>query len=364
MILSLFIPIMLCISGNSFVNKGYRSSWLRSYLKNSARMLQSTVSDAPNPESNTSSPRISPKKRYIPTKGNEYKPEDPGYELLDFGMGQKLEKFGPHLVVRPSLGVQHAQRTQKLLKFWRNSANLVYSGTSGQPGMWNGTVRDDWKVQFGHMTFHLNTSSMGQVGVFPEQQCNWEWMQQILPTYLLQEPGPVKVLNGFAYTGGSTMACLVDPRIQVTHLEASKSFVKIATDNVQHSACQGSVRWVIDDVMTFLYREIKRGNKYNAVIFDPPAFGRFERMMWSIEKDFPLLIEAIPELLCDNPAFVLLSAHDRKWDRIRMKDTLEAALAPKFGGGVFKRGLMSLLNIDDKKVTFGEFVRWTPSVKQ
>eukprot|EP01031_Cornospumella_fuschlensis_P022958 gene22958-27938_t len=249
-------------------------------------------------------------------------------------MGQKLEKYGPHLVARPTLG---------------------------QPGQWNGIAKEDWKVQFDHMVFHLNTSAMGQVGVFPEQQDNWKWMMQISSKYAQDYPGPVKVLNGFAYTGGSTMACMVHPNIQVTHLEASKTFVNIAAQNVQLSACQGTVRWLVDDVMTFVHREIKRGNKYNAIILDPPAFGRFESKTWSIDKDFPLLIEAIPELLCDNPAFVLLSSHDSKWDRVRMKDTLEAALAPKFGGGNFKRGLLTLVNIDEKELHLGEFVRWTPN---
>lgn len=215
---------------------------------------------------------------------------------------------------------------------------------------------------------------MGQVGVFPEQQGNWDWIEKTLSAYIARQsfrgkqpqpqPPPIRVLNAFGYTGGSTMASLVHETVQVTHLDASKSSHSIAKANVDISECAGSVRWVVDDCITFLSREIRRGTKYDALIFDPPAFGRFEGKTWQIDKDLPRLISFLPQLLSSSPAMVLLTCHDQRWPAKHIARLLRQALQESSGipAGRLEYGTMTLYPSQPllgKELDMGEYVRWT-----
>lgn len=256
-----------------------------------------------------------------------------------------------------------------------NNDVVCYEGTSGKVGTWKNLqiLPENWQVsfdisspdeeedeednQFRNIVFTLSASDLGQVGVFPEQQANWQWIRRTLrstsssssSSSSAEPPVPRKVLNGFGYTGGSSLAALSAGNVQVVHLDAAKSLVQWATRNAQasglyvppadinnnHSSSSSSssrsVRWITDDCVTFLEREVRRGNSYDGLILDPPAFGRGGNgKIWKLEKDLPILVDTlIPQLLSDDPSFVLLSCHDVDWPPSRLAGLLRAAVTKK-----------------------------------
>ena len=277
------------------------------------------------------------------------------YQFIDSGGYKRIEQFGSCNVVRscPSASWPPASSWTRL------GAKITYDGTSGKAGIWNGLdlLDPNWQVTFDldqtstttRIAFTLAASDLGQVGVFPEQQENWRWIYNTLRN----SPALRKVLNGFAYTGGSTMAALSADNVQVVHLDAAKSSVQWAMRNAvasglytpvttnssnsdsssssSSSTTSRSVRWITDDCLTFLDREVRRGNTYEGLIFDPPAFGRGGNgKIWKLDKDLPVLAETlIPQLLSDDPAFVLLSCHDVEWSASRLAELIRTAVTKK-----------------------------------
>ena len=224
----------------------------------------------------------------------------------------------------------------------RTSDAIVYEGVSGHSGTWtcNGVELskppDDWIVKFSNddQVFTLEPSDMGQVGVFPEQQRNWLTISDLLQkhrNYCVKKNinNSTNVLNGFSYTGGSTSAALRVDNVEVVHLDAAKSAIEWAKRNIDLSNTDNTskVRWIIDDCMTFMEREIKRNRKYDALIFDPPAFGRGKGgAIWKLDKDMIKLVEYFPKLLSNDPCFILLSCHDLYWTPMRLADILQSTL--------------------------------------
>ena len=266
------------------------------------------------------------------------------YEFLDCGNGQKLERFGEVYVKR---SCPTAVDWKPLLSdaVWKK-ADVCYSGVSGSAGNWvvyknDGDIPEHWSVAFGSIQFSLALSEIGQLGVFPEQKVNWEWLSKTL-----KSNEEVNILNGFAYTGGSTLAALsAGSGVKAVHLDAAKSSVQWAKKNCELSGFgDRNVRFLVEDCMTFLNREIKRGNTYEGLIFDPPAFGRGPNgKVWKIGKDFPALIEMIPRLLSpSNPKCIVLSCHDTEWPSARIEELLRKQL--KSFGGVFECVDMSLVS--------------------
>ena len=306
------------------------------------------------------------------------------YAFLDCGDYRKLEKFGDVICSRSCPAAYWKPGLDP--KTWEK-ASVSYTGLSGNAGNWSGTMPFDWSISFrDNIYFNLNLSDLGQIGVFPEQAVNWEWMEGLLMgKHVETQDTEINVLNGFAYTGGSTMAALKSAAtpVKVTHLDASKSAVQWAKQNIEKSGLendQKQVRWIVDDCITFLNREMKRGNKYNGLIFDPPAFGRFNGKMWKIERDFPTLIKLIPKLLISSnaPKFVILSCHDEKFPKERIEAMLRDSLR-SFGvsGGKFKNFDMILNAVDigdngeteltkpepkGKDLSCGSCVRWTKDI--
>ena len=278
------------------------------------------------------------------------------YQFIDSGNYKRIEQFGSYNVVRscPSASWPPAS------SWTRFGAKIMYDGTSGKAGTWNGLdlLDPNWQVTFdldqtttARIVFTLAPSDLGQVGVFPEQNENWRWIYSTLQQQQPSSSSTVrKVLNGFAYTGGSTMAALSADNVQVVHLDAAKSSVQWAmrnaaasglytptvatnssnTDN-SNSSTSRSVRWITDDCLTFLEREVRRGNTYEGLIFDPPAFGRGGNgKIWKLDKDLPVLTETlIPQLMSDDPLFVLLSCHDVEWPASRLAELIQTAVTKK-----------------------------------
>lgn len=284
------------------------------------------------------------------------------YEFLDCGNQRRLERFGEHLVCRNCPSALWAPGLP--LSSWE-AATLKHDGSK-----WTGgATAEGWRVVMcGDLAFELAPSEQGQVGIFPEQQEQWEWIRRVLAGWGDLEAGAdseqaavvPRVLNGFAYTGGSTMAALSGHRnVNVTHLDASSSAINWASRNVAAAGWgERPVRFIADDCLTFLRREVKRGKKYEGLIFDPPAFGRGGgSKIWKLKKDMPSLVDLLSQLLSDRPAFLLLTCHDPDWSAKDLRALLQSQGLPK---GQLESGEMSLVppsGSGGKALPLGCFVR-------
>ena len=229
------------------------------------------------------------------------------YELLDSGEEEKLERYGSVVLARPD---PQALWEKYLSKTDWNSADGLYVRSKGQgstvsrgQGDWKtkkGFPRQ-WEVEFGGLKFQIRATSFKHTGLFPEQLSNWDWIRDRVGGLGM----PPRVLNLFAYTGGATLAA-AQMGAEVTHVDASKTAVAWARENAALSGLSNKpIRWITEDVLVFLKREVKRGNKYDAIIMDPPAFGHGPKdELWKIEDDLLTLIALCNEVLSDDPLFV------------------------------------------------------------
>jgi len=234
------------------------------------------------------------------------------YELLDSGDGFKLERFGDVVVSRPDPQALWGKRIPQ--KFWDQAdASFVKSWKE------KNKIPENWQVSIEEITFNLKLSSFKHVGVFPEQLENWKWIKDKIK----KSEREIKVLNLFGYTGGATLASL-QTGAEVCHVDGSKVSISLAKENaiVSHVS-QKKVRWILDDVVKFVSREIRRGNKYDAVIMDPPAFGRGSKgEVWKIEKDFPHLLNLVKQVLSDKPLFLIVNGYASGYSHISYANSL------------------------------------------
>ena len=225
------------------------------------------------------------------------------YKLIDCGQGRRLEKFGNIICDRPAPMAMWKKALSQ--ECWRKSDIYFDLDTK----TWKGEIPERWMLELNKIKFMLEPASNGQIGVFPEQSLNWKWIGDKIKT----AKRPVRVLNGFAHTGGSTIAA-ANAGAEVCHFDAAKSANTRARINAELSDCpQNSIRWMTEDALKFMTREVKRGNKYEAIILDPPAFGRMKKKVWKFEKGMPKLLELVKELLSEEPLFLLLTSHNTGW---------------------------------------------------
>lgn len=231
------------------------------------------------------------------------------YEILDMANGEKLERWNNIYLVRPD--PQIIWNDKQYPEKWKQ-ANARYNRSSTGGGHWDYKKRlpDSWQIKYKNLTFNIKPMGFKHTGIFPEQAVNWDWMMDKIQNEIKTTNREVKVLNLFAYTGGATVACLY-AGASVCHVDSSKGMVAWAKENVVSSRLQERpVRYIVDDVVKFVQREIRRGNKYDAIIMDPPSYGRGAKgEVWSIEKDFSNLIELCSNLLSDNPLFVIVNTY-------------------------------------------------------
>ena len=226
------------------------------------------------------------------------------YEVIDTSCGEKLERWGKYTLVRPD--PQVIWDTPKISRGWKNM-NAHYHRSKKGGGEWEFfDLPQQWDLHYKDLTFHLKPFSFKHTGLFPEQAVNWDWFGD-----KIRKAGrPIKVLNLFAYTGGATLAAAA-AGAQVTHVDASKGMVTWAKENAAASGLsEAPIRWLVDDCVKFVEREIRRGNHYDAIIMDPPSYGRGPKgEIWKIEESIHPLVKLCAQLLVDRPLFFLINSY-------------------------------------------------------
>jgi 23S rRNA (cytosine1962-C5)-methyltransferase len=282
------------------------------------------------------------------------------YDLLDFGDGRKLERFGDIVLNRPSPPADGAAKARPEL--WTN-ITARFRGPRTGDGSWAPSPKQwappEWHfVHDGPASFRLQLEALpsGQVGVFPEQRGNWDWIAQHAARGLAQRP--LRVLNLFAYTGGSTLAAAA-AGAEVVHIDAAQNIVDRARQNAELSGlADRPIRWIAEDAMKFCQRELKRGNRYDAVILDPPSYGHGPKgEPWKIERDLLPLLKMCGELTSEQRAFVLLTCHS--------PGIGPAELAAYLAEGIFGHcgqppaaGELFLESSDGRRLPSGTFAHW------
>ncbi len=252
------------------------------------------------------------------------------YELLDCSEGERLERWGDVILIRPD--PQVIWKTNKKHPLWRK-ANARYHRSNSGGGKWEAYTRipAEWNIDYNNLTFHIKTMGFKHTGLFPEQAVNWDYM-----TELIKKAGrPVKVLNLFAYTGGATIACL-KAGASVTHVDASKGMVQWARENAELSGVSDKpVRWLVDDCIKFVQREIRRGNKYDIIIMDPPSYGRGPGgEVWKLEDEVYNFVSLCSAIVSDDALAMFINSYTTGLAPSVMQYILGSIMVPKFGGKV------------------------------
>ncbi|HEV3023537.1 MAG TPA: class I SAM-dependent methyltransferase [Pirellulales bacterium] len=273
------------------------------------------------------------------------------YALLDYGNGRKLERFGQVLVDRPAPAAEGLAPQDPPL--WRMAA-ARYERTAGDRGKWrwHGILPEPWTVAHGGVTLELKPTPFGHLGLFPEQAANWDWIAR----RTARAPKPIKLLNLFAYTGAATLAA-AGVGAEVTHVDAARNTVAWARRNAHRSGLAAApIRWIVDDARTFVGRELKRGNRYHAVVLDPPSYGHGPNgKVWLLEWKLLELLTLCFELISTEPRFVLLSCHSPGFDAPRLAEVLSSATPD----GAIEALDMEIHTTAQRSLSSGASARWT-----
>ncbi len=274
------------------------------------------------------------------------------YELLDSGNGRKLERFGDVVLERPCAQAVWAPQDSNLWK----SANARFDRIGGHN--WEGRDRlsKAWNVEIGGVAMKLSATDFGHLGVFPETRELWKWIRTSLKTVKEKKGREPTFLNLFAYSGGATLAA-AQAGAACCHLDASKGMVDWARENAALNQLQDApIRWIVDDVIKFLRREVKRGNRYDGILLDPPSFGRGKKgELYKIEESLMTTLDLVNEVLSDDPAFVLLTSHTPGFSPIVLGNLLRQYHA----GGRIESGEMLLTGKPAAmELPNGNWARW------
>ena len=253
------------------------------------------------------------------------------YEIIDASNGMKLERWKDIYLLRPD--PQIVWNNGDLLEKYRSMIDAVYYRSNKGGGHWENlkNISGSWKVDYKGLTFNIKQMGFKHTGLFPEQAVNWDFMIEKIK----KANRPIKVLNLFAYTGGASVACL-SAGASVTHVDSSRGMVDWFKENVKSSGMEDyPVRYLIDDVVKFVQREIRRGNKYDAIIMDPPSYGRGANgEVWDIEKNLNYLVEICTEILSDEPLFFLINSYTTGLSSTVLSNMLRMTVNKKYEGKV------------------------------
>lgn len=251
------------------------------------------------------------------------------YEVIDTSNGEKLERWGKYILVRPD--PQVLWNTPHLAKEWKQK-NGHYHRSSKGGGEWEFfNLPNEWQISYKDLRFHLKPFSFKHTGLFPEQAANWDWFSDIIQ----KSSRPLNVLNLFAYTGGATLAA-AKAGAKVTHVDASKGMVNWAKENAAASGLSDApIRWLVDDCVKFVERELRRGNTYDGIIMDPPSYGRGPKgEIWKIEESIYPFIELASKILDKDASFFLINSYTTGLQPAVLSYMLNTAIAKHFGGHV------------------------------
>ncbi len=276
------------------------------------------------------------------------------YEVIDTSTGEKLERWGDYILVRPD--PQVIWNTPKNNAGWRKKNGHYHRSVKGggEWEFWN--LPEEWSIHYKELTFHLKPFSFKHTGLFPEQAVNWDWFSE-----LIRNAGrPIKVLNLFAYTGGATLS-VAKAGANVTHVDASKGMVAWAKENAAASGLKDApIRWLVDDCVKFVEREIRRGNQYDAIIMDPPSYGRGPKgEIWKIEESIYPFIELTTQILTDKPLFYLVNSYTTGLQPAVLTYMIQTALVPRFGGVVESSEIGLPVSSNGLVLPCGASGRWT-----
>lgn len=251
------------------------------------------------------------------------------YELIDASRGMKYERWGNIYLLRPD--PQVIWDNGDLYEKYYNKIDAVYHRSNKGGGYWENlkNIPSSWNIKYNNLIFNIKQMGFKHTGLFPEQLVNWNFMIDKIK----KSERKIKVLNLFAYTGGATVACL-SAGAHVTHVDASRGMVDWCKENVKSSGFQGTdIRYLVDDVVKFVKREIRRGNKYDAIIMDPPSYGRGANgEVWDIEKNLNYLVELCSQILSDRPLFFLINSYTTGLSSYVLKNLLEININQKYKG--------------------------------
>ncbi len=277
------------------------------------------------------------------------------YELIDADSGERLERWGNIILIRPDPQIIWSGDRKNPL--WKN-AHAVYHRSGSGGGYW-GTLKkvpDVWSIGYGGLTFRLKPMGFKHTGLFPEQAVNWSLAERLIKA----ENRPLSVLNLFAYTGAASLACL-KAGAKVTHVDASKGMVQWAKENAAASGLEKApVRWLVDDCLKFVKREIRRGNKYDAIIMDPPSYGRGPNgEVWKLEQQLTELLSETGRLLSDNAVFFFLNSYTGGLSPTILNYMVSRYVSKNKGGRVYTDEIG--LYITDKGISLpaGNTTIWT-----
>ena len=253
------------------------------------------------------------------------------YELIATSRGQKLERWKDIYLLRPDPQVIWDEGD--LLEKYHSLIHAVYHRSKEGGGSWENLkpVPASWKINYKNLTFNIKQMGFKHTGLFPEQAINWDFMIDKIK----KENRKIKVLNLFAYTGGATVACL-SANATVTHVDASRGMVDWCKENVKDSGYENAeIRYLVDDVIKFVKREIRRGNKYDAIIMDPPSYGRgANKEVWDIEKSLNYLVTLCTEILSDDPLFFIINSYTTGLSSTVLKNILTLTVDKKKKGKI------------------------------
>lgn len=249
------------------------------------------------------------------------------YQIIDCSDGEKLERWGDYYLVRPDpQAIWSTPRNNK--KWFSPDGSYKRSSTGG--GKWtNRSLPDSWRVSYKELTFQIKPMNFKHTGLFPEQAVNWDFIMQ----KIRGANRPISVLNLFAYTGGATVAA-AKAGASVCHVDAAKGMVSWARENAQVSGLSDApIRWIIDDCVKFVEREIRRGRKYDAIIMDPPSYGRGPSgEIWKLEEKLFPFVSLCSQVLSDDPLFVLINSYTTGLAPSVLRYIAESIFTPRFGG--------------------------------
>ena len=277
------------------------------------------------------------------------------YELLDVSNGEKLERWGKYILLRPDPTV--IWDNGNLLEKYKGKIDAVYYRSNKGGGHWENfrNIPSTWTIKYQDLTFNIKQMGFKHTGIFPEQAVNWEYMMNKIEIANRH----IKVLNLFSYTGAASVACL-KAGASVTHVDSSKGMVEVCKENVISSGLKDKpIRYLVDDVVKFVKREIRRGNKYDAIVMDPPSYGRGANgEVWDIEKDLSNLVNLCLEILSDKPLFFIINSYTTGLSETTLKNLLIMTVLKKYKGNVSADEIGIKIKNSDLILPCGIYGRW------